>query len=89
MYKVPETTKSTHSQSGGVVLDVKYGQMFDLNPVGSRILELLRAGSSEVQIVETISSEFSVARDLVESDLRDFMQALRDHGLIEEPNFNR
>ena len=88
MYKVPETIRITHSHRGGIVLDVKYGRMFDLNPVGTRILKLLGAGSSELEIIETISSEYGVPRDLVESDVQEFMQALRDHRVIEEENFN-
>ena len=39
--------RSTHGQDGAIVLDVRQGQMFNLNFVGSRILELLKAGSTE------------------------------------------
>lgn len=89
MYRVSDAVRTTHSQDGGIVLDTERGQMFDLNPVGSRILELLKSGSSESEIVDCVSSEFIARRDLVESDVREFMQALRDHRLIEEQNSNK
>jgi hypothetical protein len=47
MHKISETVRSTHSHDGGVVLDIRHGQMFNLNLVGSRVLELLKSGASE------------------------------------------
>jgi deoxyribose-phosphate aldolase len=66
------------------VLDIHQGQMFNLNPVGSRILELLESGATEADIVQTISREFSVSRDTVEIDVREFIGSLKEHKLIAE-----
>lgn len=66
------------------MLDVQQGQMFNLNPVGSRILELLESGSAEVDIVEAISREFSASRDAVEKDVREFIGSLKEHKLVTE-----
>ena len=41
MYTVSEAIRSTHGEDGAIVLDIRQGQMFNLNFVGSRILELL------------------------------------------------
>jgi hypothetical protein len=89
MYRVSDAVRATHGRDGGILLDVERGRMFDLNLVGSRILELLNKGSSESEIVDCVSSEFNARQDLVESDVREFMQALRDHRLIEEQNSNK
>src|SRR5712691_8274913 len=51
MYRVSDGVRSTHGQDGAIVLDVQQGHMFNLNPVGSRILELLENGSAEADIV--------------------------------------
>jgi deoxyribose-phosphate aldolase len=58
--------------------------MFNLNPVGSRILELLESGSAEADIVETISREFNANRDTVEDDVREFIGSLKEHKLVAE-----
>ena len=50
MYRVSNTVRSTHNHDGAIVLDIKQGQMFNLNIVGSRILELLKSGSKSVEI---------------------------------------
>jgi hypothetical protein len=84
MYRVSDTVRSTHSQDGAIVLDVRQGQMFNLNSVGSRILELLKRGSTESAIVDEITREFEVSRDLAENDVREFIQNLKKCRLIED-----
>ena len=64
------------------MLDVLQGQMFNLNPVGSRILELLETGSADSDIVNVISREFNTSREVVENDVREFIDSLRKHKLV-------
>jgi len=82
MHRVSDGVRSTHGQDGAIVLDVQHGQMFNLNPVGSRILELLEKGSAEADIVNVISREFNASREVVENDLREFIDSLRKHKLV-------
>jgi hypothetical protein len=82
MYRVSDGVRSTHGQDGAIVLDVQQGQMFNLNLVGSRILELLERGSAEPDIVNVISREFKASREDVESDVREFIEALQKHKLV-------
>jgi len=84
MYRVSESVRSTHGQDGAVVLDIQQGQMFNLNFVGSRILELLKNGSTESAITDQISHEFGVGRELVENDVREFLQTLKKCHLVQE-----
>jgi Coenzyme PQQ synthesis protein D (PqqD) len=84
MYRVSQGVRSTHGQDGAIVLDVQQGQMFNLNPVGSRILELLESGSGEAEIVEAISREFTASREIVENDVREFIGSLKEHKLVAE-----
>jgi len=88
MYKVSEGIRSTHGQDGAIVLDIRQGQMFNLNFVGSRILELLETGATESAIVDEISQKFEVSRDVAESDLREFIESLKQHHLLEDPGTN-
>jgi hypothetical protein len=84
MYRVSEGVRSTHGQDGAIVLDVQQGQMFNLNRVGSRILELLESGSAESGIVNVISHEFNNSREVVEKDVHEFIESLRKHKLVSE-----
>ncbi|MGC2258034.1 MAG: PqqD family protein [Candidatus Sulfotelmatobacter sp.] len=88
MFRVSESVRSTHGQDGAVVLDIQQGQMFNLNFVGSRILELLKTGATELAIVDEISQEFEVSRDVAEGDVREFIASLKQHHLLEDPETN-
>jgi hypothetical protein len=83
MFRLSEQVRSTHNQDGAVVLDILHGQMFRLNLVGSRMLELLKGGHTENEIAEQISKEFSVGREVVSLDLREFLAHLERHHLLE------
>ena len=84
MYRLSDTVRSTHNQDGAIVLDVREGQMFNVNFVGSRILELLKSGYTESGIVDEIGREFGVSRNLAENDVREFLQTLKKCHLVEE-----
>ncbi len=58
--------------------------MFNLNLVGSKILELLERGSTEPDIVDAISREFNTSREVVENDVREFMESLKNRKLVTE-----
>jgi len=88
MYKVSEGIRSTHGQDGAIVLDIRQGQMFNLNFVGSRVLELLETGATESAIVDEISSKFEVSREIAESDVQEFIESLKQHHLLEDPGTN-
>ena len=83
MYRVSETVRSTHGQDGAIVLDIRQGQMFNLNFVGSRILALLKEGSPQAEIVDEIVREFGVGRDCAENDVQQFLETLQKNHLVE------
>jgi hypothetical protein len=83
LLKIAEGVRSTHDRDGSVVLDIHHGQMFTLNIVGSKILEMLERGCSQAQIVESISGKFRIRPDIVERDVREFLECLEKHRLVE------
>ncbi len=83
MIRVSEYVRKTNSQDGGIVLDVKQGQMFILNLVGSKILELLDRQYTPAQIAEDVSREFGISADVAIRDVGEFLDALEKHHLIE------
>ena len=88
MYRVSEGIRSTHGQDGAIVLDIRQGQMFNLNFVGSRILELLKSGATESAIVDEISQKFEVSRGVAANDVREFIKSLQQHHLLEDLGTN-
>lgn len=83
MFRVSEYVRKTSSEDGGIVLDVKHGRMFGLNIVASRIIELLERQRTPTQIAEEIASTFGVDTEIVDRDVREFLEALEKNHLIE------
>jgi hypothetical protein len=81
---VSDGVRSTHGQDGAIVLDLREGQMFNLNLVGSKILELLERGSTESEIADVISRDFHTSREVVENDVLEFIESLKNHKLVTE-----
>ena len=81
--KLLEQIRSTHDQDGAVLLDIRQGQMFRLNLVGSRMFELVKLGHSESRIADEISHEFGEASEIVQADLHEFLNHLENHHLLE------
>jgi hypothetical protein len=84
MYRLSNMVRSTHNQDGAILLDIRQGQMFNVNLVGSRVLELLKNGFDESAITDQISCEFGIVRELAESDVRHFLQLLEKRQLVEK-----
>jgi len=82
MLKLSERLRSTHNPDGAVLLDISYDKMFSLNPVGSRILEHLRQGCTEMQITGEISREFSRDVETVRNDVRELLSQLEKYHLL-------
>jgi hypothetical protein len=80
--KLSEHVRSNHNLDGAVVLDILHGEMFRLNLVGSRMMELLKQGHREEEIAEEIGREFRVGREIVARDLHEFLLHLDKHHLL-------
>ena len=83
MFRVSECVRKTSSKDGGIVLDVKHGRMYGLNSVGSRIIELLEQQLTPTQIAQEIAAIFGVTADIADRDVREFLETLEKHQLIE------
>ena len=64
------------------MLDIRRGQMFRVNRVGSRILELLVSGHQESQIAHQISAEFAISIEISTTDVREFLGLLQSHNIV-------
>lgn len=82
LLKIADGVRSTHERDGAVVLDIHHGQMFTLNIVGSKLLGMMELGWSETKIVEAISREFRIRSDIVARDVREFLECLEKHRLV-------
>jgi hypothetical protein len=84
MLNTSDTVRSTNTEDGRVLLDVRHGHMFSVNVVGSKILELVEQGWDEARIAEEISRTYTMSIEIVRPDVRDFIEALRKHEILRD-----
>jgi hypothetical protein len=83
MRRVLKQLRSVDTPDGTVVLDVETGKMFRLNPIGAQILCLLKQSAPIGQVEEVISREYHVEIETAREDVRHFLTALADCGLVD------
>lgn len=81
--KIPEDVVFEKVGDEMVLLNLETGIYFGLNPVGSRMWELLVTTNNPESVVECMRDEFDVTGDVLEQDLARLICELRDKKLIE------
>ena len=83
MFRISDTIRRTETVDGGILLDIHHGQMFCLNIVGAKILELMQRGHDETRIADEISRDYGASREVVRADARDFIENLHKHHILQ------
>ena len=65
------------------ILDLKSGQYYGLNPVGTRIWELIQESRSVTEVLSIILDEYDVEAQACERDLIAVIEELHGKGLLE------
>ena len=66
----------------GHVMDLE--SIYVLNPVGSRIWELLRSPTTADRIADIVAGEYAVSPEHAAGDVTEFLDSLSTRGLIQE-----
>jgi hypothetical protein len=80
--KVGKGVRETVNQDGAVLLDIEQGLCFSLNPVGTRIWQMIKDGRSVDEIADTLEQEFRVPRTQLLTDISDFLKQLENMRLV-------
>src|SRR5690348_8890022 len=81
--KLAKSVRETINQDGAVLLDIKQGLCFSMNPVGTKIWEMLKQGCPPAAIVAGLEKEFQgVDRAQLEMDVTEFLNNLHKSKLI-------
>lgn len=80
--KVAKGVRETVNQDGAVLLDIEQGLCFSLNPIGTRIWEMVKDGRSLAEITDALQQEFCLPRSQLVGDVSDFLKQLEEMRLI-------
>jgi hypothetical protein len=79
---ISETVRVATNQDGAVLMDISQGQMFSINPAGSRIWQQLNEGHSPEDIAAGFVADFCISREQALKDVNEFVQQLQAQRLI-------
>jgi hypothetical protein len=83
MFKVSDAIRSTATDDGAILLDIRHGQVLGLNRIGSAVFQMLKRGLEPPQIVAEISREFGTNAAQVQADVLEFIESLQKHHVVE------
>ena len=83
MFRISQTIRRSKTPDGGILLDLQHGQMFSVNVLGAKILELMEQGRDEAEIANQISRDYGASREVVRADVTGFIEALREHHILQ------
>ncbi len=79
---IPDQVLSQDLQGETVILDLKDGQYYGLNAVGSRIWAMLQDGRSPEAIIAALTDEYRISSERARGDLSGFLSVLQTRGLV-------
>ena len=76
--------KNIAISDSGFIFNPNTGESFSVNPISNKMLEWLKDGKSDDEIIKLILDHYSIDKDTVEKDYYDFMELLKLYQLTEE-----
>src|SRR5216684_2608879 len=78
--------RSTYSEDGAVLLDIRKGLCYSLNPVAARVWSTLETSPSGVNLqglVDVMETHYTVSREQLEHDVDGYLSKLENMGLVQ------
>ena len=77
-----DTLKSLAISDTGFIFDPATGASFSATPTGIDVIRFLKSGKSVGEIIDIFQECYEVSRDVLESDVRDFIRSLEEQYLV-------
>ena len=86
MWLVSPDVRSTYSEDGAVLLDIRKGLCYSLNPVAARVWSTVEASPSGVDlrgVVEVMETHYTISHEQLERDIDECLTKLENMGLVQ------
>ena len=90
VWLVSPDVRSTYSEDGAVLLDIRKGLCYSLNPVAARVWSTVEAGPSGVDLrglVDVMETHFTISREQLEHDVDEYVSKLENIGLVQRNGY--
>jgi len=75
--------KNIAISDSGFLLNPSTGESFTLNPVGIKVLNMIKSGDEYSEIEKEIMEEYDVSRSMFDKDYQDFLGLMQQYNLLE------
>ena len=83
-FKIQPQVRSIKDDAGAVLLDLKAGKYYSLNPMGTRIWLKIEEGRTWPEILDYLKESFQAPAEVIERDADSFVGSLEKKRLISE-----
>lgn len=86
MWIVSPEVRSTYSEDGAVLLDIRKGLCYSLNPVAARVWSTVEGSLSGVDLrglVDVMEAHYKISHEQLECDIGECLSKLENMGLIQ------
>lgn len=83
---VSPDVRSTYSEDGAVLLDIRKGLCYSLNPVAARIWNTIESSQSGIDfsgLVDVMETHYKIPRKQLESDVVEYLSKLQEMELVQ------
>jgi hypothetical protein len=85
VYALAQHVRPFINDDGAVLLNIKTGKYYSLNPIGARLCVALKAGTPDTEsLAAIVASEYRIDLAQAVSDTNAFLQQLSRHNLLEQ-----
>ncbi len=84
---VSPDVRSTYSEDGAVLLDIRKGLCYSLNPVAARVWSTVEASPSGVDLrglVNVMETHYKISHEDLERDIDECLSKLEKMGLVQQ-----
>lgn len=75
--------RSVTTDDGAVLLDLKTGKFFGLNPTAAAVWDGLNTGKDLPTLVVELAPRFGVSKERLSTDIHNLIEILLLHGLVD------
>lgn len=68
----------------GFIFNPNTGESYSVNPISNKMLEWMKDGKSDDEIINLVLEHYSIDKDTVEKDYSDFKELLKLYQLTDE-----
>jgi len=86
IWLVSPDVRSTYSEDGAVLLDIRKGLCYSLNPVAARVWSTVEGSPSGVDLVgllDVMETHYKISREQLERDIGGCLSNLENMGLVQ------